>query len=187
MTVDEAVARVGRHETPTPRGRFRRRWRARRQSPVQGAETALEDALDPNDPQRRYWLLTTYLSRAAAILDEPGADEEVPLNRQQISDLARLLEPLLRLQQVLQPALEYIERKRGEGDTGYEGEPLPRKYTIMLPYAAPPEPEPAPRALHSVKGTGVEHAATDRPAPGKASAPRLKPVPKREAASDDHE
>ncbi len=184
MTVDEAVDRVNRREPPV-------RAEAApsetvRPVPIPGVETALEDALDPNDPQRRYWLLTTYLSRAAAILDEPGADEEVPLNRQQVSDLGRLLEPLQRLQQVLAPALEYIERKRGEGDTGYEGEPLPRKYTVMLPYAAPPEPEPAPRALHSVKGTGADHVASDRPAPGKASTPRLKPVPKRPAASDDH-
>ena len=87
---------------------------------------------------------------------------------------------------MLAPALEYIERKRAEGDTGYEGEPLPRKYTVMLPYAAPPEPEPAPRALHSVKGTGADHPLADRPAPGKAGAPRLKPVPKRQAVSDDN-
>jgi ParB/RepB/Spo0J family partition protein len=184
MTVDEAVDRVNRREPPARAEAVPPE--TARPVPVPGVETALEDALDPNDPQRRYWLLTTYLSRAAAILDEPGADEEVPLNRQQVSDLGRLLEPLLRLQQVLAPALEYIERKRGEGDTGYEGEPLPRKYTVMLPYAAPPEREPAPRALHSVKGTGADHVASDRSAPGKAGVPRLKPVPKRPAVSDEN-
>lgn len=185
MTVDEAVDRVNRRESPVPAEADQPTAESPR--PSHGVETALEEALDANDPQRRYWLLTTYLSRAAAILDEPGADEEVPLNRRQVSDLGRLLEPLLRLRQVLAPALEYIERKRAEGDSGYEGEPLPRKYTVMLPYAAPSEPEPAPRALHSVKGTGVDHAPADRPAPGKAGAPRLKPVPKRQAASDDNE
>jgi ParB family chromosome partitioning protein len=184
MTVDEAVDRVNRREPPARAEAVP--LEAERPVPAPGVETALEEALDPNDPQRRYWLLTTYLSRAAAILDEPGADEEVPLNRQQVGDLGRLLEPLQRLQQVLAPALEYIERKRAEGDTGYEGEPLPRKYTVMLPYAAPPEPEPAPRALHSVKGTGADHPPADRPAPGKAGAPRLKPVPKRQAVSDDN-
>jgi ParB family chromosome partitioning protein len=184
MTVDEAVDRVNRREPPARAEAVP--LEAERPVPAPGVETALEEALDPNDPQRRYWLLTTYLSRAAAILDEPGADEEVPLNRQQVGDLGRLLEPLQRLQQVLAPALEYIERKRAEGDTGYEGEPLPRKYTVMLPYAAPPEPEPAPRALHSVKGTGADHPPADRPAPGKAGAPRLKPVPKRQAMSDDN-
>jgi ParB family chromosome partitioning protein len=184
MTVDEAVDRVNRREPPARAEAVP--LEAERPVPAPGVETALEEALDPNDPQRRYWLLTTYLSRAAAILDEPGADEEVPLNRQQVGDLGRLLEPLQRLQQVLAPALEYIERKRAEGDTGYEGEPLPRKYTVMLPYAAPPEPEPAPRALHSVKGTGADHPLADRPAPGKAGAPRLKPVPKRQAVSDDN-
>ena len=185
MTVDEAVERVNRHAAQVPSETTQPA--AASPAPVPGVETALEEALDPNDPQRRYWLLTTYLSRAAAILDEPGADEEVPLNRQQVSDLSRLLEPLLRLHQVLEPALEYIAHKRGEGDSGYEGEPLPRKYTVMLPYAAPPEPESAPRALHSVKGTGGDHAPLDRPAAGKAGAPRLKPVPKRHAVSDDHE
>ncbi|HMA37709.1 MAG TPA: ParB/RepB/Spo0J family partition protein [Chloroflexia bacterium] len=144
-------------------------------------QDTLESHFDPADPARRYWLLTTYLSRAGAILAEPGADEEVPLSRGQVGDLARLLEPLVRLYATLQPAIEYIQRKREAGDDGYEGEPLPHHLALMLPYGRAPE-TPA-RGLHAVRGGAGKGA--QRPAARAKDAARLTPVPKRRSASSE--
>ena len=161
LTVADAVARVQAGEG-TPR----------RPASVPSPPTSSPpgDELDPNDPQRRYWLLTTYLSRAAAVLDEAGADEETPLSRAQVSDLLTLLDPLLRLRAALEPAAEYIEGKRAAGDTGYEGEALPRRLAIMLPFGGPPEPV---RGLHAVKDAGAGTGGARRaPRPGPAAPDR---------------
>ncbi len=110
------------------------------------------DGLDPNDPGRRYALVMTYLARAGAILAEPGADEEVPLNRQQVVDLARLLDPLVELRTALEAALRYIAQREAQGDPGYEGEPLPRQTAPMLPFGRQPEAAPAtsqPQGAHA--------------------------------------
>jgi ParB/RepB/Spo0J family partition protein len=167
LTVAEAVARVQAGEGAPPRP-------AGAPAPAPPAAPAA-DEMDANDPQRRYWLLTTYLSRAVAVLDEAGADEETPLSRAQVSDLLTLLEPLLRLHATLQPAAEYIERKRAAGESGYEGEALPRQLAIMLPFGGAPEPV---RGIHAVKSSsagagnrGATRAARIAPAaPGRAAA-----------------
>jgi ParB/RepB/Spo0J family partition protein len=175
LSVAEAVERVlGRAALPAAPVVEEPAAPAVAPAPTQPGIEGLEAGFDLSDPQRRYWLLTTYLSRAGAILAEAGADDEVPLNRQQVGDLALLLEPLSRLHVTLMPAIEYIARKMEAGDAGYDGEPLPHPLAVMLPYGGPPSPPPS-RALHAVPGAGRD--AERSPAP--KSPPRLRSVPKK--------
>ncbi len=116
-----------------------------------------------DDPQRRIGILMSYLRWADAVLAEPGADTEVPLNRQQVRDLDGLLEPLVRLRGQLRAAMESIEEKERLGDLGYEGEPLPHHLAVMLPFGSAPADLP------------VETPAA---AATPAESPRLRPVPK---------
>ncbi len=95
-------------------------------------------AFEDGDPQRRIELLMGVLRQADMILGEPGADTEVPLNRQQVRDLDAVLEPMVRLRAQLRAAMEYIEEKERLGDPGYEGEPLPHHLAVMLPYGSAP-------------------------------------------------
>ncbi len=178
LTVERAVAQVlGRAEAATPKTGRRKVQRAVLDEPQAQELTAYEDeAIEmyvaehgsllfaEDDPQRRVGILMTYLRWADAVLGEPGADTEVPLNRQQVRDLDGLLEPLVRLRGHLRAAMEFIEEKERLGEPGYEGEPLPHHLAVMLPFGS------APAALP------VEAPAAEvRPAERR----RSQPVPKR--------
>ncbi|MGI8586737.1 MAG: ParB/RepB/Spo0J family partition protein [Chloroflexia bacterium] len=134
LTVVEAVDRVLAGEPAKPQSAVGAGLRPADTGTPPALQPDADALLDPNDPQRRYHLLTTYLARAAALLAEAGADEEVPLDRRQVSDLGLLLDPLLRLHEAIRPALVYIAEQEARGEEGYEGEPLPRKLAPMLPY-----------------------------------------------------
>ena len=177
LSVAQAVAQVlGRAEAARPKSGKRPARRGGRDEPPAQELTAYEDeAVDmyvaqhgtmqfaEDDPQRRIGILMSYLRWAAAVLAEPGADTEVPLNRQQVRDLDGLLEPLVRLRGQLRAAMESIEEKERLGDPGYEGEPLPHHLAVMLPFGSASAALPA-----------FPPAAEDRP----AESPRLRPVPK---------
>lgn len=178
LTVPEAVARAQSGKgasAPVPHAPAPPPAAA---APDIGAD--VEAALAPDDPLRRYWLITTYLGRIGTLLAEPGADEEVALNRQQVSDLGALLKPLVDLHAALQSALSYIARQQQQGDPGYEGEPLPRPLAVMLPYGG--APQKAPRPLRAVKGTAP---GTPAPPPVERGKARLQPVPKRRPAETE--
>ncbi|HUS13632.1 MAG TPA: ParB/RepB/Spo0J family partition protein [Chloroflexia bacterium] len=98
------------------------------------ADGGVDGGLDPNDPQRRYWLLMAYLSRSLTVLDEPGADDEVPLTQGQVQDLALLLDGLVELRARIDRAVQYLAQREAAGQPGHEDDPLPRKVSVMLPY-----------------------------------------------------
>lgn len=177
LSVARAVGQVlGRAEAARPKTGERKGRRAGSAEPQAQEITAHEEeAIElyaaengsmlfaGDDPQRRIGILMSYLRWADAVLAEPGADTEVPLNRQQVRDLDGLLEPLVRLRGQLRAAMESIEEKERLGDLGYEGEPLPHHLAVMLPFGS------APAALPTEESAVVE--------PG-AESPRLRPVTK---------
>jgi ParB family chromosome partitioning protein len=167
LTVPKAVAQVLRGEAAPAKARAPKPEGAAKKPEKRGLTQAegMDLTFEADDPDRRYWLLTTFLSRAVAVLSESGADTEVPLNRQQVADLNRMLQPLLSLHRTLRAAVEWVEEQERLGDAGYEGEPLPGHLAVMLPFGDGESP-----------GAANAGAEAEQPARG------LRPVPKSKRA-----